>query len=198
MAYTTVFFDWGGVIADDPGDDFLEKMLIECGATEAQRREIFTTYMKDFMAGKISESEYWNILKDTFALPIDESFSARIMDWVGLKANPEVLKHVAQLKSRGYKVAILSNVIEPSYNAIQKAGFYDLFDEVIGSCKEGFIKPQKEIYDIALERTGAKAEESIFIDDKEKCLAPAREMGFTTIQAQSAPQFLSELKRLTA
>jgi hypothetical protein len=23
----TIFFDWGGVVADDPGDDFLTKVL---------------------------------------------------------------------------------------------------------------------------------------------------------------------------
>ena len=71
-----------------------------------------------------------------------------------------------------------------------------MFDEVIASCKEGFIKPQREIYDIALERLGAKASESIFIDDKEKCLAPARQMGFATVRAKSASQFIAELEEL--
>jgi len=107
MSYTTVFFDWGGVIADDPGDDFLENILIESGADEAQRREIFASYMKDFMAGKISEDEYWDVLRDKYQLSIDNSISARFLEWAGLKANPEVLSRVEKLKKDGYKVAVL-------------------------------------------------------------------------------------------
>lgn len=71
--YTTIFFDWGGVVANDPGDEFLGQLLHGVGATEAQVQEIFQTYMKRFMRGQISEKEYWQELRAQYGLTIHDS-----------------------------------------------------------------------------------------------------------------------------
>jgi putative hydrolase of the HAD superfamily len=91
-------------------------------------------------------------------------------------------------------VAVLSNVIEPTYNVIEAAGYYDLFDEVIASCNVGYVKPEAEIYKIALERLGVTAEESVFIDDQQYCLDPAAKMGFKAILAQNPEQIISDVR----
>lgn len=192
--YTTIFFDWGGVIANDPGDEFLGQLLRNIGATEAQEQEIFETYMKRFMRGEISEAEYWQELRSKYGFAIPDSISDEFKKWRGLIANEDVLALVDEAKSRGFNVAILSNVIEPTYNVIEQAGYYDTFDEIIASCKVGYTKPQPEIYKIALDRFGVTAEESIFIDDKQYCLDPAIELGFKTILAQTPEQIIRDVR----
>ncbi len=192
--YTTIFFDWGGVIASDPGDEFLGQLLRNVGATEPQVQEIFETYMKRFMRGQISEAEYWQELRTKYGFTIHDSISEEFKKWRGLVANDDILALVKEAKTTGLKVAILSNVIEPSYNAIKLAGYYDLFDEVIASCKIGYVKPEKEMYNIALGRLGVSAEESVFIDDKPACLAPAAQMGFKTILAQNPEQIIRDVR----
>lgn len=194
IEYTTIFFDWGGVIANDPGDDFLSDLLRNIGATDKQIQEIFETYMKRFMRGQMTEAEYWQELRTKYGFTIHDSISDEFKKWRGLVANEDILALAKQAKANGMNIAILSNVIEPTYNVIAKAGYYDLFDEVIASCKVGYVKPEKEIYQIALERFGVTPQESIFIDDKQYCLDPAKAMGFKTILATSPEQIMRELR----
>lgn len=192
--YTTVFFDWGGVITNDPGDEFLGDLIKSVGGSDAQVQEIFETYMKRFMRGQISEAEYWQELRAKYGLAIHDSISDEFKKWRGLVANEDILSLAKELKTDGLNIAILSNVIEPTYNVIERAGYYELFDEIIASCKVGYVKPEKEIYEIALKRLNATANESIFIDDKQYCLDPAAEMGFKTILAQSPEQIIRDAR----
>lgn len=189
----TIFFDWGGVIADDPGGDFLDQLLRDVGATEEQIKEIYETYTRDFMRGEISEAEYWDKLRIKYGLTIHDSISDEFKNWSGLVKNDDVLAVVDQAKAKGLQVAVLSNVIEPTYNVLQQAGYYDRFDKIIASCKVGFAKPQPEIYHIALEQLHTTAEQSLFIDDKQSSLDPAIKMGFTTILARNPEQIINDL-----
>lgn len=193
--YRTIFFDWGGVIADDPGDEFLGTLLRTIGANEAQIQEIFERYMKHFMRGEITEAEYWQALRDTYGFAIHDTISDEFKKWNGLVANQDVLAAAKAAKQQGITIAILSNVIEPTYNVIEAAGYYNLFDEVIASCKVGFVKPEPQIYQLALERTGATAETSLFIDDKQYCLDGAEALGFTTILAKNPEQIITDLQK---
>lgn len=196
--YTTVFFDWGGVIANDPGDEFLSDLLKGVGASDAQIEEIFETYMKRFMRGQLSEPEYWQELRAKYGLIIHDSISDEFKKWRGLIANEDVLTLARDLKADGLNIAILSNVIEPTYNVIEQAGYYKLFDDVIASCKVGYVKPEKEIYEIALKSFNVTASESIFIDDKQYCLDPADIMGFKTILAQNPEQIIRDVRSCLA
>ncbi len=60
----------------------------------------------------------------------------------------------------------------------------------------GFIKPEKKIYEIALEKTNSNPEECLFIDDQERVLIPAREMGMKTIRFNSIVQLKEELREI--
>lgn len=191
----TIFFDWGGVVADDPGDDFLKLLLRNIGASETQVEEIYTTYMRRFMRGEISEEEYWDELRIKYGFSIHDTISKEFKEWRGLIKNDEVLALVAKAKENGLKTAVFSNVIEPTYNVLAQAGYYDYFDETIASCKVGLAKPEKEIYELALERLHTTAGQSLFIDDKQKNLDPAIEMGFKTILAQNSQQIIRDVQQ---
>jgi len=154
--------------------------------------------MKRFMRGQISEADYWHELRKKYGFTVHDSISDEFKKWQGLVANQDILALARKAREKGLKIAILSNVIEPTYNVLQQAGYYDLFDEVIASCKVGFVKPQKEIYRIALERLGAVAEQSIFIDDKQYCLEPATQMGIKTILAQNPEQIIQDVRNCLA
>lgn len=196
--YKTIFFDWGGVIANDPGDDFLRDLLRKVGANNAQIEEFFHDYMPQFMRGEITEDQYWYILRSKYNLNIKDSISEEFKQWKGLVANQDILKLVSDAKAKGIQTAILSNAIEPTYNALQQAGYYDLFDELIVSCKVGFAKPQKEIYALALKQLDTTAKESVFIDDKQRNLDPAKEMGFKVILAENPHQIIKDLGTVLA
>lgn len=64
---------------------------------------------------------------------------------------------------------------------IRKFDLKRYFKDFITSGYLGFGKPDKRIYEILLERAGVKAQDCLFIDNKEPLLVPARELGFKTI-----------------
>ena len=194
----TIFFDWGGVVANDPGDDFLGQLLKNIGATDEQIAAIFETYMKRFMRGQITEQEYWQKIKRNFELSIPDTISDEFMKWNGLIANQAILDLISELRQNGLKVAILSNVIEPTYNVLKKTGYYDLFNETIASCKVGSAKPEREIYQISLDKLGTTADKSLFIDDKQRNLDPASQMGFSVILAENPEQIIRDVKKKLA
>lgn len=194
MNIDTIFFDWGGVIAGDPGDDFLAILLRDIGANESQIQEIFENYKISFMKGEISETQYWDSLKSDYGLTIPDTISDEFKKWGGLIKNESVLALVNEAKKLRHKVALLTNVIEPTYNVLNEAGCYDYFDAVIASCKVGFAKPQREIYQLALDKMNTTAAQSIFIDDKQKNIDPAAAMGFHTILALNPEQIIRDTR----
>lgn len=197
-SYTTIFFDWGGVVANDPGDEFLGLPLKQIGATDDQVQEILETYMSRFMRGQISEAEYWTELNKHYGFKIHDSISEEFKKWRGLIANQDILDLVKETRNKDLQTAIFSNVIEPTYNVLQQAGYYNQFDKIIASCKVGFAKPQTEIYQLALDQLNTTANRSIFIDDKQANLDPAAEMGFATVLAQNPNQIITDVRLLLA
>lgn len=191
---STIFFDWGGVIADDPGNDFLRSLLANIGATKQQMDEIHDTYMRRFMCGHISESEYWDQLRTNYGFRIHDSISDEFLRWHGLRTNPAILALVDELQAAGYATAVLSNVIEPTYRVLEASGHYDRFETVIASYKVGFAKPDIEIYHLALDALHTTANQSLFIDDKPHNLEPAAAMGFRTILAQNPDQIIRDIR----
>jgi epoxide hydrolase-like predicted phosphatase len=189
----TIFFDWAGVMATDPGDDFLSNLFKKIGADDTQIEDIFKTYMSKLTRGRISVDDFWSELHIAYGFSIPENISDEFKKWKGLVANTDILALVDCLKTSGLNVALLTNVIEPSYDVIKDARYYDYFDAVIASCKVGYGKPDKQIYDIALIKMDTIAERSLFIDDKQSFLDPAIKMGFTTILAVSPEQIIRDV-----
>lgn len=101
-----------------------------------------------------------------------------------------------KLKSNGFKIGLISNIISPVRDIIKRFGYYDVFDEVIFSCEVGLLKPQKEIYELALHRMDTIAQEAIFIDDKQLNLDTANTMGFTALLAKTPEQIINEVNKL--
>jgi len=194
--YSTIFFDWSGVIADDNGDEYIRKSLIDVGITESQVEEILRKYFSDFMLGNLSEIEYWSILKNKYKLDIPNQYNGVYDDWSGVAPNQNMMALVNELKKLGYEVGLITNIIKPVFDIIKKSGYYDIFDDTVASCEVGLIKPQLEIYTLALKRLGAEAQESIFIDDKQSNVDIAARMGFKTVLAKDARQIYSELRSI--
>lgn len=87
-----------------------------------------------------------------------------------------------ELKTAGYNLYALSNFHLAAYEKVyQLYDFFQLFDGLVVSAKIKRIKPEQEIYQYLLEKHNLKAGESLFIDDREENLKPARKIGFKTI-----------------
>ena len=94
------------------------------------------------------------------------------------------------------KVGLISNAWSGLRGFITRQRFEDVFDDLIISAEIGLMKPDPRIYQLALERLGAKPEEAVFLDDFRRNVEAARSIGMAAIHFTQPEQALDELKEL--
>lgn len=78
-----------------------------------------------------------------------------------------------------YKIGLLSNVYLRTFEKTFEKGFIPRleYSAIIKSCDWGVIKPEKEIYELAHEKTKVKAEKILLIDDYQQNIKEAKKQG---------------------
>ena len=104
----------------------------------------------------------------------DESLSrAMSFDYLDILPNkinlfPYTLEILEYLKSKGYKMHLITNGFESvQFKKIENSKLAPYFKEVITSEASNSLKPQKEIFEYALQKANAELKESIMIGDNE-------------------------------
>ena len=70
----------------------------------------------------------------------------------------------------------------PSFFRIRSAAYSASERIVIASAEEGVSKPDRRIFEIALERSGCKPENAVMIGDRiDNDIVPAKQLGMKTI-----------------
>ena len=101
----------------------------------------------------------------------------------------------SRLNKKGYKTAVISNTEVPAMQYFYQLR-YDMFDALVFSCVEGTMKPERKIFEIALQKLGCTPEQSVFIDDNPEFIEAAKESGLYTILFESADQIKNELAEI--
>lgn len=90
---------------------------------------------------------------------------------------PATKSLIADLKSAGYKLYVLSNMSLDFIEFLKTKEVYKYFDGEVVSCYEKVVKPDVEIYKILVDRYGLKADETLFIDDRKSNVEAAQNEG---------------------
>jgi putative hydrolase of the HAD superfamily len=94
-----------------------------------------------------------------------------------------------------YLLATINNEpLELNVRRIEKFNLRREFVAFFSSCFVRIRKPDEAIYRLALEVTQRRAQECLFIDDRELNLECARQLGMHTIQFKSAAQLRQDLQ----
>lgn len=113
------------------------------------------------------------------------------------RRNEPIVERVRELKKE-YKIGLLTNMgpgtIEEVFSEEERE---ELFDAVIISSEVGLIKPSRDIFELASERIGVPADETVFIDDRPVNVDGAERTGMKTILFTTNKQFEVELAALT-
>jgi putative hydrolase of the HAD superfamily len=79
---------------------------------------------------------------------------------------PDSIEVLQYLQKKGYGLHLITNVFEQTqHGKLQSSGLAPFFKVVVTSECSNSLKPQREIFDFALNKTGAVAEESLMIGD---------------------------------
>ena len=82
-----------------------------------------------------------------------------------------------ELKTRGYRVYMLSNLAKYSHDYVRGYPFFRELDGGVFSWQERICKPDERIYRILLERYALQPEETVFLDDSPANIAAAQRCG---------------------
>ena len=89
------------------------------------------------------------------------------------------------LRERGLKTGLISNCTEEVALVWDDTPFAGLLDVAIFSATAGCMKPDREIYELALTQLGVEAPEALFVGDGANDeLRGAREVGMTAVLAE--------------
>ncbi len=86
---------------------------------------------------------------------------------------------IKELKERGYKLYVLSNMSKEYIEFLRKLSVFEYFDYEVVSCEVHLGKPDKRVYQYLLDKCNLNAEETIFIDDRHDNVEVAAELGIT-------------------
>ncbi len=201
-----VLLDIGGVIirTDDPAPrerlarrfgmdrEGLDHLVFQSAAADAAER------------GEASEEAVWGAVQKALNLPAVEMDDFQKEFWGGDIADASLFDLLTGLRARfGCRVGLLTNNWrrDPLEMFWQRFGLPEnmvrsAVDVVISSATLGVKKPDPRIYAAALQRLGAQAAETVFIDDFETNIAAARQLGFETILFESPTQTRRDLLAL--
>ena len=198
MKTNLVYFDYGNVICTDPDPHFFNFMSRKTSKTIEEVKSIFIKYFGPFMCGQITEKEFYEIAVEEFKY----KFTIRqISKWFPevythhLKPKQEILKVAKKIRDRRIKTGILSNIVSPLIRVCRENSYYAGFDPLILSPIAGSSKPDSEIYKVALREAKVEPKLIVFIDDKEKYLEPAKELGIRTVHFNNTYETASDLER---
>ena len=192
----SVIFDWGGVLIEDPRPGLLRFCAEAFGMSLEDYTPTHDALLGEFHTGTISEHTFWRQISRRLGKPLPEVSSLWYEAFrYAYTPRPEVFSLVSSLREKGYKTALLSNTELPAVKSFQEQK-YEMFDVLVFSCVEGVMKPQRRIYEIALERLGSSAQRTVFTDDKPEFIQGAREAGLNAILFEGIDQLKSELAKL--
>ncbi len=195
MTINHVFFDIGGVLGTNGWD---RRQRTEAARVFGIDPEDFSRRHDEvvdaFESGEMSLEDYLD--RTVFVRPrsfTPEDFR-KFMHGCSKPFPDSIAVARALAESGKNRMCTTSNEAdELSRYRIRLFGLTTIFDTFIASASIGVRKPKPIFYERALAITAARAEDSIFIDDREENLVPARALGFHTIHYESADQLWHEL-----
>lgn len=198
-----VLFDFGGVVTTSPFEAFAAfeqsnglpaDIIRKINSTNPD-----TNAWAQFERNDVDRARFIELFGAEAQALGHEIDGGAVLDLLKGDIRPEMVEMIRECKSRGLKVACLTNNIssgEAGQGSDEKgemAKVMELFDEIIESSKVGVRKPEMKFYNIACEQVGVEPAECIFLDDLGVNLRPARAMGMTTIKVVKADEAIAEL-----
>ena len=192
---TWILFDLGNVLIELHAEG-LGRAAAALGSTPERLVALFNeSGMAQAIAlGKLSPQEFVEQINRRFGTSVAP---ADVVSWFGPELAvvfPEVPGLIASLKGH-YGLAILSNTFFGHWDYFIAMDLARQFDALIASHLIGFCKPDPRAYRAALDRMGATAAETVFVDDLAENVQAARALGFTTFQSTTPAELIQGLQR---
>ncbi len=210
MTYTTVIFDFGGVITASPFEAF-NRLEEERGLPRDFVRRVNAINPDSNAWAKFERAEIDAAAFDTLfaeeARALGHALEGEaVLAVIAGAVRPAMVAALDTLKDRGFTIACITNNVPGGKMGIRGAGMTRSeeaasevaaimvrFEHVIESSKAGVRKPDPRIYQMMCEKLGVEPGECIYLDDLGINCKPAAQLGMHAIKVTSGEQALADL-----
>jgi len=202
-----IIFDVSGVLALDKRPDAAKYNRRVLGVHEYVAKKlkisldqyfdsIDTDYAKS-MAGEISEEKTVKEIAANLKITPKKLKKLFLEAYENhFKQNKKLFKELSKLEKQGYILAVLSDQWHLSEDPLMPKKLYKRFGVVVVSCDVGLRKPDPKIYKLVLKKLKLKPNQTVFVDNQEWNLKPARKLGMKTILFKNNKQLFRDLNKI--
>ena len=195
----TIFFDIGGVLIDIHPERTYQYLSDSADVEVNMVKESFPWDAHDQYERGIMNNEDWFITyKESLPQPCCLKKSDFWNAWKLLLGEEKNTVNILEALNKQYSIWLLSNT-NPKHiqDEIEKRYLFpSLVNGAVYSFDVGVRKPEKEIYEIAMQRANANPQECLFIDDLLENIQAAKQIGIEGIHFISSEQLKQELVHL--
>jgi glucose-1-phosphatase len=192
-----ILFDLGKVLVDFDFERGLQKLHAASTLSRDEFEEILwdEKCARRYERGELSTTDFHAYLRDAASLEMDLEAFRETWSSVFLP-DPIVSEELLAALKRKYPLILVSNTNEAHIDFV-RANYrvLDYFDHLVLSYEVGSLKPDRGIFDRAIQVAGRPAEALFFTDDREENIAAARELGIHAYQFNSESKLLDALQR---
>ena len=179
MTIRSVVFDMGRVLVHFSHDRMFEAMGQICGSTGQQIRDWLwdSGLQQRFERGELDAQAGREELERRAGCAIDQDALMHAASDI-FTLNEPLLPLIDRLKEAGYRLVVLYNTCPPHVEWITRhRDVLERFDACVFSFEVPAMKPEPEIYRVAVAESGCEAEECFFVDDLAENVEAARREG---------------------
>jgi len=194
----TIIFDYGNVIGNNPSPFIFESIHYEFGVEYNTIKEVVAKLIPKSQIDLISENDFWNEVSRSLGICDSEKLKRVWMEAYirNAKIDKEMISLIRELKNRGYKICLLSNIANIYRDSSLKKEIEKEIPTTFYSYNLKTRRPEKRIYELLIEKLGVEPKECVFIDDEEENLTVPEEIGMETILFKSSEDLRSELLKI--
>jgi len=180
--------DMAGVLIENFSAACWRELSERAETTFEEFAACFQEIRADLWTGKMTEERFWDWA--SLRYPVLERTRGREIVHRNLKPLPG-FRNLERWGSLA-DIHVLSNHCQ-EWLAPLLPRLEPLTRSLTISNRTGYRKPDPRIYELAAERFGANAGETLYVDDQEKNLFPARELGWETLLADAAGEWMGRV-----
>jgi len=214
VTYTTIIFDFGGVITSSPFEAF-NRLEARHGVPQDSVRRVNSQNPDNNGWARFERAEIDAAAFDTIftaeaeALGIIGLTGADVLACLAGDVRPAMVAKLDELKADGFTIACITNNVPAGEGsglkgsamaitdekAAEVAAIMARFDHVIESSKVGVRKPDPRIYQMMCDALNVVPEQCIYLDDLGINCKPAAALGMTAIKVTNGDKALADLEQ---
>jgi HAD superfamily hydrolase (TIGR01509 family) len=158
--------------------ELMRRLTAPTGRSVEMNDEQYRNWVNRDLEPHLHREAYLHVLRESgVAQHHAEALYELLIDPANWTPYPDTAAVLAGLKRQGVKTAVVSNIAFDIRDAFRTLGAYDDVDEYVLSFEVGAVKPNPEIFQIALQRLGVDPADALMVGDSEEADGGAMAIG---------------------